>query len=64
MMDQLPPKPSGTGFGIEIDGRRDRTGFRSIAEAEQEAAAHGIVEEGRKVAIFDLATGRVVKRLS
>jgi hypothetical protein len=62
MMDQLPPKPADTVFGIEIDGRRDRIGFSSIAEAEQAAA--GLVAQGRKVAIFDLVTGRVVKQLS
>ncbi len=33
MMDQLPPKPANTVFGIEIDGRRDRTGFSSIARS-------------------------------
>ena len=62
MMDQLPPKPANTVFGTEIDGRRDRTGFSSIAEAE--LAAAGLVAQGGKVAIFDLVTGRVVKQLS
>jgi hypothetical protein len=55
-----PPRPSNTVFGIEIDGeRRTRSGFNSIAEAEQAAA--GLVAQGRKVAIFDLVTGKIVK---
>jgi hypothetical protein len=62
LMDQLPPRPANTVFGIEIDGRRSpRPGFNSIAEAEQ--AATGLIAQGRKVAIFDLVMGRIVKQL-
>jgi hypothetical protein len=61
-MHELSPRPANTVFGIEIDGRRNsRRGFNSIAEGEQ--AATGLVAQGRKVAIFDLVTGRIIKHL-
>jgi hypothetical protein len=61
-MSELPPKPANTVFGIEIDGERKSIGFNSIVEAEQ--AGGGLLAQGRKVAIFDKVTGKVVKTLS
>jgi hypothetical protein len=61
-MSGLPPKPSNTVFGIEIDRERKSIGFSSIAEAEQ--AGSGLIAQGRKVLIFDKVTGEVVKTLS
>ena len=61
-MNELPPKPANTVFGIEIDGERKSIGFNSIAEAER--AGGGLVAQGRKVSIFDKVTGEVVKTLS
>ena len=56
-----PPKPENTVFGLEIDGKPQEIGFTSIAEAE--AAGRGLAAMGHKVAIFDMATKKVVKRL-
>ena len=61
-MDRLPPKPAGAVFGLEVDGERRQIGFQRITEAEQGAAGH--VVQGRKVTIFDMMTGKIVKRLS
>jgi hypothetical protein len=57
----LPPKPANTVFGIRVDGKTRSIGLRSLAEAE--AAAGGLVSQGRRVEIFDKVTGRVIKRL-
>jgi hypothetical protein len=57
----MPPKPTNTVFGLEIDGQRKDIGFPSIEEAEKAGAEP--VAQGRKVAIFDRMTKKIVKRL-
>jgi hypothetical protein len=57
MDNRLPPKPVGALFGLIIDGQRKTIGFPGIKEAERAAPP------GRDVAIFDMVTGQIVKRL-
>lgn len=61
MSSGLPPRPANAVFGIRADGKRTSIGLPSLREAED--AAQGLVEQGRRVEIFDLVTGQVVKRL-
>ena len=57
MDERLPPKPTGVVFGLIVDRKRMSIGFPSIEEAAGAAPA------GRSVAIFDMVTGQIVKRL-
>jgi hypothetical protein len=58
----LPPKPENAVFGILIDGKVSAMKLTSLRQAEDATA--GLVEQGRKVQIFDYVTKKIVKTLS
>jgi hypothetical protein len=61
--EMLPPKPTGTVFGVRADGKLMTPGYPSSSAAEQ--AAKGLFQQGYKtVEIVDRVSGDVVKQLT
>jgi hypothetical protein len=53
-------KSAPTWYGIVIDGKRVPFSLPSMTDAR--ATAAGLKDQGYKVAIYDMETGRIVKR--